>query len=154
MCHKAKSGMNIDIVDEMKILGTTITKNLCWNKNTQNIVQKVNKRMMLIKKIQSFGASTAELVHLWNIYCRSVLEQSAVVWSSSLTEENKANLERTQKSFAKQVLKSQYKSYENSLLILNLPILEQRRSELTLKFAKDCVQNEKFTKLFPEKEKG
>ena len=136
----------------MKILGTTITNSLSWNKNTRILVQKVNKRMLLIKKIQSFGASVEELVHLWIVYCRSVLEQSAVVWSSSLTAENKADLERTQKGFAKQILKSQYKSFGNSLMILNLPTLEKRRSELTLKFAKDCLKNEKFSNLFPENE--
>ena len=33
----------IEIVEEMKILGTTINKNLCWNTNTKQIIQKVNK---------------------------------------------------------------------------------------------------------------
>ena len=89
--------MNIEIVPQMKILGTIVTNNLSWNENTKNIIQKVNKRMLLIKKIQSFGASLEELVHLWIVYCRSVLEQSAVVWSSSISEQNKIDLERTQK---------------------------------------------------------
>ena len=43
-------------------------KNLSWDKNTKPILQKVNKRMLLIKKIQSFGASLEELVHLWIVY--------------------------------------------------------------------------------------
>ena len=78
----------IEIVDEIKILGTTINSTLCWNTNTKKIVQKVNKRMLLLKKIQSFGASAEEMVDMWKTYCRSILEQSAVVWGPSITEEN------------------------------------------------------------------
>ena len=35
----------------------------------------------------------------WKIYCVSVLEQSCVVWGSSLTQENIENLKRTQKNW-------------------------------------------------------
>ena len=87
---------NLEIVDNMKILGTIITDKLNWDKNCNNIISKVNNRMLLIKKMHKFGATREELTHLWITYCRSVLEQSAVVWSSSLSEENKNDLERTQ----------------------------------------------------------
>ena len=62
--------------------------------------------MLLLKKALSFGANREEMVHIWIVYCRSVLEQSAVVWSSSLSEKNKTDLERTQKAFAKLMLKT------------------------------------------------
>ena len=44
----------------------------------------------------------------------------------------------------------QYTSYQDALLKLNLPTLEERRNELYLKFAKKCLDNEKFKDLFPE----
>ena len=118
----------------------------------KNIISKVNKRRLLLKRINSFGATTEEMVHLWTIYCRSVLEQSAVVWSSPLTEENKMDLERTQKIFAKIILKNQYSNYNEALLKLNLQSLEDRRNELSLKFAKNCLLNEKFRDLFLRKQ--
>ena len=97
------------------------------------------------------------MVHIWIVYCRSLLEQSAVVWSSSLTQENKDDLERTQKSFVKLILKNKFKSeceesYENALLKLNLQSLQQRRKELCLNFAKNCIKYEKLTDLFPKNE--
>ena len=144
------NNVNIELVDEMKILGTTITSNLTWNTNTQNIIKKVNKIMLLLKKIKSFGATVQEMVHLWIIYCRSVLEQSAIVWGSSLTYENKIDIERTKKSFTKMILKNKYISYEEALLKLNLPTLGESRQELSLKFAKNCLKNEKFQNLFPK----
>ena len=106
--------------------------------------------MLFLKKIQSFGATTEEMVHLWTMYCRSILKESSVVWSSSLSEENKSDLERTQKSFAKLILKQSYTTYEEALLTLNLQTLEDRRNELSLKFAKKCLNNSKFKDLFPE----
>ena len=142
--------VNLELVDSMKILGTIIENDLSWNENTDNIIKRVNKRMLLIKKIHSFGASTRDMVFLWTLYCRSILEQSAIVWSSSLTKQNKNDLERTQKSFAKLILKNKYTSYEEALEKLNLQSLEERREELSLKFAKVCTKSDKFRKLFPE----
>ena len=119
------------------------------------ISSKVNKRMLLLKKMQSFGATREEMVHFWIVFCRSTLEQSAVVWSSSLSQENIEDLERTQKSFAIMVLRKKYDEkhenpYENALLQLNLQTLEQRRKELCLNFAKSSIENGTLNDLFPE----
>ena len=48
---------NIVLLNSMKILGTIIKYDLTWGDNTNNIIRKVNKRMLLLKKIHSFGAS-------------------------------------------------------------------------------------------------
>ena len=67
------------IVDSMEILGTILNNKLDWNNNSKNLVNKVNKRMLFLRKMHSFGASQSDMVHLWIVYCRSVLEQSAVL---------------------------------------------------------------------------
>ena len=82
-------------------------------------------------------------------FIRSKLEQSAVVWHSSLTEKNKENLERVQKSAVKIILKNNYTNYDEALSILKLESLNDRRSKLCLKFAKNCLKHEKMKKLFP-----
>ena len=145
----------VEIVDSMKILGTIFTDKLKWDKNCNEIVLKVNRRMRLLKKMHSFGANIEEMVHLWIVYCRSTLDQSAVIWAGSLSEENKEDLERTQKSFTKIVLRKQYQdghenAYENALKKMNLQSLEQRRKELCLQFAKDSIKNGILNDLFRE----
>ena len=140
---------NIEVVESMKILGKIITSKLDWNKNTKTLVSRVNKQMAFIRKMHSFGASQNEMVHLWITYCRSVLEQSAVVWQANLTQENRDDLERYQKSFAKLILKRKYITYEQAIEHLNLPKLEFRRKSLFLKFAQSCLANEKMRHLFP-----
>ena len=142
-------GKNIEMVDQMKILGTIINTRLSWDENCNEIIKKVNARMQLIRELQSFGATDDEMVHFWILFCRSVLEQSCVVWGSSLTQENIENLERTQKTLSKLVLKEKYKSYENALLILNLDKLETRRNDMALRFSKNGIKNKTLSGLFP-----
>ena len=72
-----------------------------------------------------------------------------MVWGPSLTKENKDDLERTQKSFAKLVLKEKYKNYEDALIILNLETLEKRRTMLCRRFAKNGIINKTLQDLFP-----
>ena len=126
-----------------------INKRLEWSQNCKELVKKVNKRMVFLRKILSFGANRSEMVHLWKTYCRSVLEQSAVLWQGALTEQDTATLERTQKTFTKLILRRKYESYQKSLLILDLPTLDKRRNYLCLNFAKRCIQNGKMSHLFP-----
>ena len=146
-------GENIEIVDKMKILGTIITNKLSWNDNCALIIKKVNARMQLLRGVHGFGANINEMVHLWTVYCRSVLEQSCVVWGSTLTLENTNDLERTQKSFLKMILKDKYVNYENALFITNLDSLEQRRKHLILTFAKSGIKYDKFNDLITRNEK-
>ena len=146
-------GSNIEIVDKMKILGTIVDSGLSWDDNCSMLIKKVNARMQLIRSLQSFGASTEEMVHMWILFCRSVLEQSCVVWGTSLTQENKDDLERTQKTLAKLILREKYKNYDHALVLLNLDTLEKRRQDLCLKFAKNGTKSDKLCDLFPIKDK-
>ena len=66
---------------------------------------------------------------------------------------NKDDVERTQKTFAKLVLKEKYKNYEDALRILNIDSLEIRRNHLNLKFAQYGLKNEKLKDLFPLNDK-
>ena len=133
----------------MEILGTIVNSKLSWDDNCGQLIKKVNSRMRLLRGVQSFGASVEEMVHLWILFCRSVLEQSCVVWGTSLTQENIDDLERSQKTFAKLVLRERYRDYDNALIILNLDSLQIRRQEMCLKFAKSGIKNGKLNDLFP-----
>ena len=41
-------GEKLEVVDETKLLGTIITKDLKWNKNTQMIVKNANAKMRML----------------------------------------------------------------------------------------------------------
>ena len=66
---------------------------------------------------------TRNMQHLKKVYIlqiRSKLEQSSVVWHSSITQKCEDNLERVKKSAFKVILGDRYVSYANALKVLNL----------------------------------
>ena len=89
---------------------------------------------------------------IYILYIRSVCEQSAVVWHSSLTIENTADLERVQKTALKIILKNHYICYNSALKQTNLDTLEKRRRGLCLTFAKKCLKHDEMKTLFPLKQ--
>ena len=54
----------------------------------------------------------------------------------------------------KVILKGYNDNYENALKTLKLDTLDKRREMLCLKFAKNCLKNEKMKKLFPLEKQG
>ena len=83
----------------------------------------------------------------------SLLEQSATVWHSSLTQENSNDLERVQKSAVKIIMGQEYQGYEKSLMKLDMTSLQDRRDILCLEFARKCSKNSKTKHMFPENKK-
>ena len=131
----------IEIVPETKLLGMIIQNDLKWDSNTANLVKRANSRMILLQKLAEFGAPKDYLRTIYISYIRSVLEQNAVVWHFSITEQNKQDLERVQKSACKLILKKKYENYQKSLESLNLEDLNQRRIHLCKVFAKKSERN-------------
>ena len=106
----------LEVINITRLLGTIIQDNLGWDKNTAEIVRKANARMELLRKVNSFGTNHEELTNTYILFVRSLLEQSATVWHSSLTEDNKNDLERVQKTALK-VIWGRSTKLTNKLLI-------------------------------------
>ena len=137
-------------MNETKLLGTILTDDLKWNRNTENIVRGTNRRMQLLHKAKKFTNNTRDLKQIYMLQIRSKLDQSAVVWHSSLSNKNRNDLERVQKSAVRCILGEEYSGYENALGKLGLVTLEKRREQMCLKFAKQCLKLKKMEGLFPK----
>ena len=105
--------------------------------------------MELLRQLSNFTTSVNDKTHIYKTYIRSVLEQSCVVWNSNLTKQNKKELERVQKVAVK-LITNKNKSYKEALTQLKLPTLEERREELSAKFANKCLKNSKTKHMFTE----
>ena len=53
---------NIDIVDEMKIVGFVMRSDMKTISNTNYLTTKAYKRMWLIRRLKTLGASVSQLV--------------------------------------------------------------------------------------------
>ena len=78
-----------------------------------------------------------------------MVEQSYVVWTSSITREDSDSIERVQKIAFRIIYRENYSSYQNALTLSKLTTLSERRAKLCLNFALKCVQNSKTSHMFP-----
>ena len=139
----------VDQVNQTKLLGVIISDDMSWNENTRELVKKAYKRMIILRKLQEFKVDRKDLVKIYFQFIRSAVEQSSVVWSSSLTQSDLDSLERIQKVALRIILQNDYISYKNALIVLTLPSMEERYNKLLYNFAIKCVKNPKTSDIFP-----
>ena len=65
-------GERLQIVDEAKLLGTIITNDLKWNKNTHKIVKDANLRMRMLHIASKFMNNKEDLLHIYKTFIRSL----------------------------------------------------------------------------------
>jgi len=154
-------GTEISTLDEIKILGTVISKDLTWKANTKMILAKAYRRLWIIRRLKSNGASQSDLIDIYVKQIRSIMEFAVPVWNSALTCSEINDLERVQKSFLHILLGRAYTNYNSALLLSGLESLAERRTILCMKFALKTSQNPKHrhwfttnTKQRPTRNKG
>ena len=139
----------LETIAQTKLLGTIVQSDLKWSANTDMIVKKGYQRMLILHKLYAFNIPDDDLVNIYVLYIRSILEQNCQVWHHAITQEEKSDLERVQKVALKIILKDRYTTYEQALTHLNLDYLSIRREKLCLNFAKKCLKHEKTRDMFP-----
>merc|ERR1711867_71515 len=108
------------MVKETCLLGTFITDQLSWDRNTEELVKKGYRRMQLLNAVAAFTKNRMDLKNIYLTFIRSIVEQSAVVWHSSLTMKNRKDIERIQKIAVRIIMGQKYTNYNDSLNELNL----------------------------------
>ena len=66
------------------MLGVTISNNLTWSKHVDNIVSKAGKRVYMLYQLKRAGISQLDLVKIYVLVIRPVLEYACPVWSTNL----------------------------------------------------------------------
>ena len=64
----------LNIVSETKLLGTWISSDLTWWKNTNFITKKAYQKLEIVRKLYTFNVSIPDLVLIYTLYIRSTLE--------------------------------------------------------------------------------
>ena len=136
-------------VDEVKLVGVWLQSDLKWTKNSKELTRKAFSRISMLTKLKYAGVGMTDLIDIYILYIRSVVEYCAVVWHSSLTEELKGSLEMVQKTCLRVILGDEYLGYAAALDICGLESLFQRREDRCLTFATRCLKHPTLRKLFP-----
>ena len=143
------NGSILETINETRLLGTIFSSDMKWHKNSQLLTQKGYQRMTILRNLYQFDIPRDDLVLIYNMYIRSILEFNSNVWFSSITIEERENIERVQRVACKIILKEEYINYKQALEILNLQSLSERRQILAYRFATKCANSDKFNDLFP-----
>ena len=85
-----RSSMNDIVMDRtpfIKILGVWISEDLTWDKNCKEICKKAYARIGMITKLKYVGVNREDLLDIYKLFIRSVIEYCSVAFHSSLTQE-------------------------------------------------------------------
>ena len=67
----------LEQVEETRLLGVVISDDLTWQSNTDFIVKKAYKRIVMLHKLYDFWLPVQEMINIYILHIRSVLEYSA-----------------------------------------------------------------------------
>ena len=143
------NGFKIDRVKEQKVCGLWLTDDIKWEKNTRELTKGAFARISMLTKLKYVGVALDELVEVYKLFVRSLLEYCSVVWHSSLTIENIQRIERVQKASLRIILGEMYVDYGAALEMCNLTTLYERREDRCLNFAKKCLGHPLNRRFFP-----
>ena len=139
----------LETVQETKLLGTIVSSDLTWWQNTNYLTRKGYQRMEILKRLYDFNIPEDDLVQIYTLYVRSILEFNSCVWHFNITQAEVNDIERVQKIACKIILKENFSTYSDALNLLGLQTLSERRQQLCKKFATKCLNNEKSKNMFP-----
>ena len=57
----ALEGNEIELVEEMKLLGVVVRSDLKWTSNTENMVKKAYKRLWVLRRLKAMGTTQDDL---------------------------------------------------------------------------------------------
>ena len=143
------NGKTLDRIEEVKLLGVWITTWLDWDKNTKEMCKKAYARMTMLTKLKYVGVPTTDLLEVYILYIRSILEYCSTVWHSTLTVEQSKDIESVQKLCLKIILGNDYQGYEAALKVCGLDSLSDRRQQKCLQFGLKCLLHPLHSSMFP-----
>jgi len=138
----------LEVIDETRLLGIIIRSDLKWSSNTENLIERAYKKLWIVRRLKSLGDEQFDLVEIYTKLIRSILELAVPAWQGAITQQEKINIERVQKSAAHIILGEDYSSYRVALKLLNLDSLESRRNKLCLNFVIKAEKHPKFKSWF------
>ena len=144
--------IEIEVVEEVKLLGVLVRSDLRWTSNSEAICRKGYTRLWMLRRLKELGAETAELIDVYKQQVLSVLEFAVPVWASSITKHEASTIERVQKTALHIILGIDYTNYQLALKTLNMKSLSERRLELCSKFAVKSLRSQKYNTWFKKSE--
>ena len=141
-------GQDIEMVEEMRLLGVVVRSDMKWSTNTEVMISKAYKKLWSMRRLKTMGADIGDLKDIYLKQVRCMVELAAPAWNGALTCAEKIDIERVQKTALHIMLGERYENYVDALDLVDLESLEARRRKLCLKFAIKAVNDHKHKNWF------
>ena len=110
---------------------------------------KAYSRISMLTKLKYIGVQVEDLLDIYILFIRSVVEYCSVSVHSSLTQEETNDLERVQKVCLKIILSENYVDNSVALEMTGLETLFIRREKRVINFSLKCLKHPVNKNLFP-----
>jgi hypothetical protein len=145
-------GNQLEVVENMKLVGYQLRSDLRTVSNTQYIVKRAWKRMWVVRRLKSLGAGERELLSVLRAQVLSVLQFASPAWSTQITAKENTQIESVLKTGLYLVYGARYESFSWALAEANMSSLMKPRSTQFMKFTQCSIKNPKFCKWFVKNE--
>ena len=143
-----ESGINLEVVEEFKLLGIIFQSNLRWQANTDFMCQKAYSRLWMLRRLKKLGAEISEILDVYYKQVRCMLEMAVAVWEPGLNIAQSKQIEMVQKCAFYVILGDNHTTYNNALKQLGGEALSDRRQKLCLNFSKKSEKHTRFSSWF------
>ena len=141
-------GEQLDVVEEIRLLGIQLTTDLKWNSNTKSVCKKAMSKMWLLRRMKMINLEPQIILEYYLKEIRVLAEQGVPIWNSGLTVQQTRDLERIQKVALKIILAENYGTYENACKIFNLEKMSDRRLAISTNYAVKLFKSERSNQFF------
>ena len=122
------NGRDLEVVQNAKQLGVTITNNLSWNLHINETIKKASKGLYFLRQLKRARVPTSDFVRFYTCCIRSICDYAVPFFHSCLSNYLINDLKRVQKR-ALSIICS-HLSYSESLAFLDMDSLFDHRSFL------------------------
>ena len=88
----------IELVEEIRLLGLTLRSDMKWTSNTEQITKKAYTKLWMMRRLKVLGANQKQLIDVYKKHVRSLLELAVPAWQGSITQSERIEIERVQKA--------------------------------------------------------
>ena len=120
-------GEPLEVIYQTKLVGVIVDSSLSWGPHIEYSVRNANTKLWLLIRFKNLGATQEQLLTLYQLKIRCLLEFAAPAFHGALTNEQSNKLEMIQRKAFAIILGANYRSYNNALEVLSQNTLNTRR---------------------------
>ena len=139
----------IEIVDNVKLLGVTMSSDLTWNVHIEEVLKKANERLYFLVQLKRAKVPLKELVLFYTTCIRSVIDYAIPAFYHALSKYLKKELVRLEKRAI--AIMNPGTHYDVASDVLNMRLIEDHHDLLCSRLFDNMMRdaNHKLAELLP-----